>query len=183
MAGQARSKKNRGLAGGNRLHEAAEAAARVGGLLFRPREGDPADTLAVLAPAEDSLRDALAEARRRLREVEEGHARSLARAARRWEKERAALEAQMTGLVQEIGAAKHIVERVGELEAEVERLRSELAASERSARDLDAERSRLRAEIEALRPGAPAVAALEGANPAGARAARAAAAGVARRTA
>ena len=68
----------------------------------------------VSIPAEDeALRDALAQARRLLRDAEEGHARALARAARRWEKERAALETQMTGLVQEIGAAKHRAVELG----------------------------------------------------------------------
>ncbi|MFM7144669.1 MAG: hypothetical protein ACKO2K_22430 [Alphaproteobacteria bacterium] len=173
-------KGRRGLAGGSRLHEAAEAAARVGGALLRARGIDPT---AVAQASDGDVGEpplaALDEARRRLREAEEGHARALARAAQRWEKERAALEMQMTGLVQEIGAAKHIVERVGELEGEVERLRAEVASHEETARLADAECGRLRALLAASADEQPR----EGTTPGGTRAARAAVAGGARGTA
>ncbi len=184
MGERVRPKKSRGLASGSRLHEAVEAAAKAGGDLFRARpEVEPAVEGPVTDPSHDDLRDELSIARRRLREAEEGHARALARAAQRWENERSVLETQMTSLVEEIGAAKHIVERVSELEAELGRLRDEVAARDQAARTAESERARLVAEIEGLRVLLAAGARPEGVAPAAGKVARAAAAGSARGTA
>lgn len=182
MGERVRPKKSRGLASGNRLHEAAEAAARAAGGLFEVRPvGEEGSAGRSPDPGRDDLREELAVARRRLREAEEGHARALARAAQRWENERSVLETKMTSLVEEIGAAKHIVERVGELEAELERVRAEVLARDEAVRAAGSERERLVAEIEGLRALLAAPTRIEGAKSAGA--ALAAAAGASRGTA
>jgi hypothetical protein len=184
MGDRARPKRGRGPASGSRLHEAAAAAARAGGGLLRAYadapEAPPEDSA---EPVRDGLREELELARRRLREVEEGQARALARAARRWEKERSALESQMTSLVQEIGAAKHIVERVRELEQELAGARAEVEARDEAVRGAEAARVSLVAEIEALRALLPTEARREDGAPAAGRAARSAAVGATRGTA
>lgn len=77
----------------------------------------------------------------------------LARISAKWEKERSALEMQMTSLVQEIGAAKHIVERADEIEHELAQAREALAGRAAAEIAWAAERDQMRAAIERLSAG------------------------------
>ena len=57
MGEHARPKKTRGLAGSSRLHEAAEAAARAGGMLLRSREAEAPSPEGAAPGVEDERRD------------------------------------------------------------------------------------------------------------------------------
>jgi len=154
MGDDARPKRIRGIAAKTRLQEAAEAAARAGGELLRARSesvGRPLE--GPQDGARVALRAALADAQARLRAAEERHARVLARISAKWEKERSALEMQMTSLVQEIGAAKHIVERADEIEHELAQAREALAGRAAAEIAWAAERDQMRAAIERLSTG------------------------------
>jgi len=138
----------------SRVQSAAETAARAGQSLATgsAAERHTAGARRRISPEAEirALKRTLAEADARLRAAEVRFARAQARLAARHERENEALEAQLTKLVQEIGAAKHIVERAHTLEAELrvaEGRIAEMAARERAWQE---EQSALVAEVARL---------------------------------
>jgi hypothetical protein len=165
----------------SRVQSAAETAARAGRSLASAGAGERAKPAArrPLSPEAEirALRRTLSEADARLRAAEVRFARAQARLVARHERENEALEAQLTKLVQEIGAAKHIVDRAQMREAELRVAEARIA--ELSAREAawQEERAALVAEVARLAPFAPPAVGQADAPRAGAKARAAAAAG------
>lgn len=153
MAERGRPKKGTGGLGRSRIQAAAEAAAKAVGALGAGGERAKAGKRGAVSPQAQirALKRALADADQRLRESEVRSARAVARARGRAEREHDALEAQLTKLVQEIGAAKHIVARAQVLERDLQAAQARVAELLESERTWTSERAALEAEVARLR--------------------------------
>jgi chromosome segregation ATPase len=158
-----RAKRTKAGPARSRVHAAAETAARAG----RALAGGVAEPGAKASPRRQgspeaeirALKRALTEADARLRAAEVRFARTQARLVGHHERETEVLEAQLTKLVQEIGAAKHIVDRAQAREGEMRVLEERLAELRTRESAWGEERVSLLAEIDRLRPSERAVAA------------------------
>ena len=182
MAERGRPKKGAGGLGRSRIQAAAESAAKAVGALGAGAERvKPGKRAGAASPQAQirALRRALADADQRLRESEARCARAVSRARGRSDRERDALEAQLTKLVQEIGAAKHIVARAEGVERDLQAAQARIAELVSRERGWATERAGLEAEIARLREFERAAVAVRAAEPRPRR--LAAAAGGARR--